>query len=151
MIEIRIAPSRRRMRFRKTRKESQTGVRLGGGAVTDIIFVDAGFPHPGGLKIDDFRIDLAQVLVAETPSIHLARTEILADGIRLAHHRFQQIASFRMVQIERDTEFARIGVVEVRAAIEISRLRSSLSRTLSTPAVRRRMIGYERLHVSDKV
>ncbi len=139
------------MRRGKTRQKRQPRERLRGGTVADVILVHARLTHAGGLHIDDARIDLAQFLVAETPLVHLAGTEVLANRVRIAHQAAKQVATLRMIQVEGDSILAGIGVVEVSGAIVVAADAVAERHALTASTVGARVIGCERRHVADEV
>src|ERR1700722_5248271 len=108
------------MRLRQAREERQPGERLRRWAVADIVIVGARFAESRRLQIDDAGIYLAQLLVAQPPLLHLPGAEILANRIGAAHHPLEQVASLRMVKVERDAVFAGIRIVVVSAAIKVA-------------------------------
>src|SRR5216684_4944011 len=151
MVEVRVAPSGRRMRLRQTGHKGQARHCLCGGSVADVVLVGAKFSYPGGLRIVNTEIQPTQFLVAEIPFVHLAGTEVLADCIGLAHHLAQQVTSLGMIEIERDAVLAWIGVVVIPAAIKVPADTMAARGSLAAAALRSCMIGRERLHVAEKV
>src|SRR5713101_3792717 len=140
MVEIRIAPSRRRHRIGQSRHMNQTRERLRGRSYAEIVFVGTRFSHPGNLQIDERGIDLAERVVTEFPTLHLPRTVVFAEHRGLGDQTLEEFAALRKAQIERDSVLAGAEVVEQATAIETIGLSARHPRTKRTEHVERALI-----------
>jgi hypothetical protein len=70
--------------------------------MTPDIAIEAFLPVTGALRIDEARIELVHRVGADAEPLGDAGREILHQHVGLPDHADQQVAAFRILQIERD-------------------------------------------------
>jgi hypothetical protein len=74
-------------------------------------------PIAGDRDVDELRIDLLELLVAETVFLGRAGPEILAEDIRSGDELVQDLPAFGGLEVERDALHAAIVGLEERARV----------------------------------
>src|SRR5262245_26616159 len=103
VAQISCASRRRAVGRSVERHETQFG--LGQSIVTDAVRRRTELAEPADRHINDVSFDLAAMLVADTPLVEGAWTEILDDDIRARCELKKNLASLIAAQIQRETAF----------------------------------------------
>ena len=118
VIEVRPAPARRRLAGQPG-EVRHARERLRARPVGAVGVIAAAVSEGGERDVDDVRLDLAQLLVAELPALHHPRGEVLDHDVRDGDQALQQLAAARIAEVEGDAELVDVLLAEPVAVVEV--------------------------------
>ncbi len=96
--------------------ESAQGVEVD--PVAHVGFVRAGNPLQAHGHIDNARVDLAYVLPAQVPLLHLAHAEVVDDDVALFDQSHGDIPAVGMAHVQGDAFLVGVAVGEIPATLQ---------------------------------